>query len=218
MASFGLHTTVAIWLLNMLEHMTFPNKLGNKTSDLTYPSKDDNNQGLEQGSLYAGAGWTFTDAKITDNYRSQARPLIMACPQKEIVVEKSSEAFVDDRTLMTEAKDGKTLRDNVQSDVILLQQSLEHTGGAMNINKSSWTCIMEDDEEILKPIKIPRPEYERKKLDDLVEEYRKTPTFTLRHEIELITSYPLEGNIEEYLSLHRDHIILRQNKDTAALF
>ena len=163
--------------------MSFRNKVGNKQSELTYPDKGDENQGLGQGSAYAGAGWTFTDAKITEHYKEKAHPLLLACPQEEIVVEKSSEAFVDDRKLVTEADNNKKLAANVQADVIHLQQALEYTGGAMNVNKSSWSCISNEESDDLPSVTIPRLEYERERLDELMSSYQCNSTFSIKHEI-----------------------------------
>lgn len=108
MASYGLHTKAIRWLLTMLEQMTYRKNIGKKQSEYTYPSKDDDIQGLGQDSAYAGARWMFTDAKIIEHYSAQAHPLLMTCPQEEKIVGKSSETFVDDSTLVTEAENTNT--------------------------------------------------------------------------------------------------------------
>lgn len=83
----------------------------------------------------------------------------------------------------------------------------------MNVNKSSWSCITTENTERLPQIHIPRPEDERENLDDIMSLYRATPTFKTQHKIETVTSYPFEENVEEYMNLHRNNIVLRQNNE-----
>ena len=56
-------------------------------------------------------------------------------------MQKSSEAFVDDRKLRVVGNDYEDIGANIKSNIELIQELLATTGGGLNLHKCAWTII-----------------------------------------------------------------------------
>ena len=65
----------------------------------SFPDLDLQFEGVGQGSTTAGTAWTILDSLIIKEYNKSVIPLTIKCPSKQLQVQKTSDAFVDDRKL-----------------------------------------------------------------------------------------------------------------------
>lgn len=183
---FGLDAIGAKWFLHFLDSVRYKITINGRVSEETYVG-DTSNQGVGQGSTGAGGTWTTTDTLITEKYKLNSFPALLASRTKHIVVEKGSAAFVDDRTLYVNRGSENEIRKKLAHNVTTIQRLLGATGGAINMNKSSYSIITYHEESVVdsgNDIMISRPECERKAILSAGERYLTQETALTQHNLE----------------------------------
>ena len=74
-----------------------------------------------QGSTTAGTAWTILNSLIIKEYNKRVFPLTNKCPSKQLEVEKTSEAFADDRKLWIPGRNDNQIKSRIKMYIELIQ-------------------------------------------------------------------------------------------------
>ena len=187
---FGLNPLVALWLLSILDHLRYYITINGEVSNKAYPNQPLTNQGYGQGKTMAGTTWIFNDAMITSSYNKSATPAILSCPANNLTITKGYRTLVDDRTLFTSPQKVIPIRQSIQKNVTHLQVALAATGGAINLQKSSFTIASAPPAEHQTPVSIPRLNADVDIIDQASSSYLINPSCENSHSVSLSLYMP----------------------------
>ena len=148
---FGAHPQFSTWYLTLMDQMKHYLVMIYGVDPKSFPKNDLQFEGVGQGSTTAGTAWTILDSLITKEFNKRVISLTIKCPSKQLQVQKTSEAFVDDRKLWIPGKNDNQIRGRIKQYIELIQYLISETGGGLNLQKCSWSIIQQQDIEMTIP-------------------------------------------------------------------